>query len=158
MPVRCRNRLPLAAALLLLLPLLAACDGAGVDEEVAYFAGTWAVTDVAADGTTLTALALARYDDVLLTFTTEARSFALLGDLSGTADDLLISGRYQLDDDTIVLLSPALYDPLVFTYERVGDDRVVLVSEPNRDLLPTLFALDLAYLDEVVLGVARRLD
>ncbi len=150
-----RTASALLPALLILLTL-PGCDSDGDGEDAAFFGGSWELTEIVADQDDLTALVLARFNEVIFTFVEDTRTFAFLADVEGTGEDVVITGAFQVDDadSFLILTSNALPNPVILRYQIFGD-RVVFTARQNRDLLDLLFDLDLGRVDEVIFVVDR---
>lgn len=141
---------------LLAVLLLAGCDFQKDDSDAVLFNGTWRLVEAGSRQTDFTALVLARYDDVVVTFIAEEREFTMILNVSDTPDDEIINGTFGVDsDDREIDLSSALFPGTFdFDYQFIDADRMVLSSDDNERILQTFFGIDLD-VDDVFLVFER---
>lgn len=131
-------------AVLLAILLLAGCDLSEDDSDAALFDGTWRLVEAGSLQTDFTALVLARYDDVVVTFVEDEDQFTMLLDVSGTPDDEVFNGRFDVDsDDREIDLSSTLFPrSFEFDYDFINVEEVVLTSDDGEVILETLFGIE----------------
>lgn len=145
------RKLPLLLAVL----LLAGCDSSEDDLDAESFNGTWRLVEAGSRTTDFSALLLSRFDAVLVTFVSEEGRFILLLDVSGTPDDEVFNGEFDVDadDHEVELFSAQFPEPFDFDYEIVGNS-IVLTSENDEPILETFFGIDLE-VEEIILVLER---
>lgn len=136
--------------------LLAGCDSTEDDADTLLFNGTWRIVEAGSQTTDFSALILSRYDDVLITFVADEDRFTMLLDVSGSPDDEIFNGEFDVDSDDreIDLFSSRFPGAFDFDYSFVNSDRVVLTSDDDEPILETLFGVELE-VDEVILVIER---
>lgn len=130
---------------LLAVLLLAGCDFQKDDSDAVLFNGTWRLVEAGSRQTDFTALVLARYDDVVVTFIADEKEFTMILNVSDTPDDEIISGTFRVDSDDreIDLSSIRFLRTFDFDYQFVNADRMVLSSDDDERILETFFGIDL---------------
>ncbi len=95
--------------------------------------------------TEFTALVLARYDEIVVTFIADQDEFTMILDVSGSPDDDIFNGTFRVDSDDreIDLLSTQFPRTFDFDYEFIDADKVVMTSEDDEPILETLFGIEL---------------
>ena len=149
-------RTPILLALVGALLFAAGCDLQEDDSDAVLFDGTWRLVEAGSLETDFTALVLARYDDVVITFVEEEDQFTMLLDVSGSPDDELINGTFGVDSDDreIDLSSAAFTGTFDFDYNFVNADEVVLSSDDDEPVLETFFGIDLD-VEDIILILER---
>ena len=145
------NRMRLLSSALVVL-LIAGCDFQKDDTDAVLFNGTWRLVEAGSRQTDFTALVLARYDEVVVTFIEDERDFTMILNVSDTPDDEILNGTFSVDsDDREIDLSfsniAASFD---FDYQFVTSGKVVLSSDDDEPILETLFGIELE-VDDVFL-------
>ncbi len=145
------RKLPLLFGVL----LLAGCDSAEDDFETERFNGTWRLIEAGSRSTDFSALLLSRYDGVLVTFVAEEERFILLLDVSGSPEDEVFNGEFNVDadDSELELFSAQFPEPFDFDYEFVND-HLVLTSDDDEPILETFFGMELE-VEEIILVLER---
>ena len=146
-------RNPLFGVLIAALLFASGCDLQEDDSDAALFDGTWRLIEAGSLETDFTALVLARYDDVVITFVEEEDQFTMLLDVSGSPDDDLVNGTFDVDSDDreIDLTSSAFPGAFDFDYNFVNSNEVVLSSDDDEPILETFFGIDLEVEDLILI-------
>lgn len=132
--------------------LFAGCDFQDDDSDAALFNGTWRLVEAGSKQTDFTALILSRYDDVIITFVEDEEEFTLLLNVSGSPEDEIFSGSFDVDsDDREIDLRSAFFPQIFdFDYDFINIDRVVLSSDDDEPIIETLFGIDLDVEDVIL--------
>lgn len=149
-------RTPILAVLVGALLFASGCDLQEDDSDAALFDGTWRLVEAGSLETDFTALVLARYDDVVFTFVEEEDQFTMLLDVSGSPEDDLIDGTFDVDSDDreIDLTSSVFPGTFDFDYNFVNSNEVVLSSDDDEAILETFFGISLD-VEDVILILER---
>ena len=142
---------------------MVACDLAGEGEDLRPVLGSWRAQDLTVDGLSVKAHLDARYEQLVLTFREGASGgefFTLLGQQEGTAEDLVVQGTFQLDDQELTLLpdeGPQVeFDNVI--PDSSGTDLTLRAEEGvSEDLFLDLIRLSLqGAVDRIELRLSRR--
>lgn len=89
--------------------VLAGCDLAGEEEEdLGPLLGSWRITGLSVDGTSVKAHLKAQYDQLVLTLRKGAANgefFTIIGSDDGSRGDLVVQGTFEVDGDELDLYS-----------------------------------------------------